>query len=72
MRFARFPTINSVLANAGVLRREERHVVVFSMENRPKMTRRDGASDVPLSNERCKPNQCGAPRTQTSRGPAVA
>jgi hypothetical protein len=42
MRFAQFPTINSVLSNPGDLRRNPRHVVGFSMENRPPMTRREG------------------------------
>jgi hypothetical protein len=32
-RFANFPTINTVLSNAGELTRQSRHVVVFPMEN---------------------------------------
>jgi hypothetical protein len=36
------------------------------------MTRRDVASDQPLSNEGCDTNQGGTPRTPTDRGPAVA
>jgi hypothetical protein len=42
MRFAPFPTINSVLSNAAELRRQSRHVVGVRVENRPPMTRRDG------------------------------
>jgi hypothetical protein len=47
MRFAHFTTINSVLSNAPELRLQSRHVVGVPMENRPPMTRRDGASEVP-------------------------
>jgi hypothetical protein len=72
MRFARFPTINPVLSNAGELRRQSRHVVMFSMEKRPPMTRRDRASEFPLSYEWCKLTQCGTTRTPPDRGPAVA
>jgi hypothetical protein len=72
VRFARFPTINPVLSIAGELRRQLRQVVGFSMENRPTMTRRDGASELPLSNEWCKPTQCGTSRTPPAKGPAVA
>jgi hypothetical protein len=50
-RFATLPTINSVLSNAGELRRQSSHVVVVPMEKRPSMTKRDGASELPLSNE---------------------
>jgi hypothetical protein len=63
MRFAPFPNINSVLSNPGELRRKPRHVVGFSMENRPPMTRHDGASELPHSNKLCKPTQCFPPRT---------
>jgi hypothetical protein len=70
MRFAPFPTINSVLSNAGELRLQSRHVVGFSMENLPTMTWRDGASEFPHSNEGCKLTQCGKPRTPPARGPA--
>jgi hypothetical protein len=72
MRFATFPTINSVLSNAGELRRQLRQVVVFFMENRLAMTRRDGASGFLHSNEGCKTTQCVTPRTPPARGPAVA
>jgi hypothetical protein len=48
MRFAPFPTINSVSSNAAVLR------VQFPMENRLQMTRRDGASYLPNLNEGCE------------------
>jgi hypothetical protein len=47
MQFALFPTINSVLSNVVELRRQSRHVVGFSLENRPSMKRRDGASELP-------------------------
>jgi hypothetical protein len=47
MRFAHFPTINSVLSNAADLRLQSHHVVGVPMENRPLMTRRDGASELP-------------------------
>jgi hypothetical protein len=52
--FAPFPTDNSVRSNAGELRRQSRHVVVFPMEKRPTMKRRDGASEFPHSNEGCQ------------------
>jgi hypothetical protein len=52
MRFAHFPTINSVLSNAAELRLQSRHVVGLPMEIRRVMTRRDGASELPHSNER--------------------
>jgi hypothetical protein len=51
MRFAPFPIINSILSNAAELRLQSRHVVGFPMENRPPMTRRDGASELPYMNE---------------------
>jgi hypothetical protein len=69
MRFASFPTINSVLSNAGELRWQSRHVVGFSMEKRISMTRRDVASELPYSNEWCKQTQCGTPGTPPARGP---
>jgi hypothetical protein len=47
LRFAHFPTINSVLSIAPELRLQSRHVVGLPMENRPTMTRRVGASDIP-------------------------
>jgi hypothetical protein len=50
-RFPRFPTINSVLSNAGEFRRQSRHVVGVPMLNRRPMTGRDGASELPHSNE---------------------
>jgi hypothetical protein len=37
MRFAHFPTFNSVLSNAAELRLHSHHVVRFPMENRPSM-----------------------------------
>jgi hypothetical protein len=72
MRFAPFPTMNLFLSNAGEVRRQSRHVVGFAMENRPQMTGRDGASELPLSNEVCDHSQGGTPRTPTARGPAIA
>jgi acyl carrier protein phosphodiesterase len=44
MRFADFPTINSVLSNAAELRYQSRHVFGSPLENRPPMPRRDVAS----------------------------
>jgi hypothetical protein len=35
------------------------------------MTRREGASEHPQSNNGCEPPQGGSPRTPTARGPAV-
>jgi hypothetical protein len=70
-RFATFPTINSVHSNAAELRLQSRHVVRFCMKKRPPMTRRDGASEFPHSNEGCKSTQCGTPRTTPARGLAV-
>jgi hypothetical protein len=53
MRFAPFPTINSIISNAAEIRLQSRHVVGVHMENRTTMTRRDWASELPLSNEAC-------------------
>jgi hypothetical protein len=36
------------------------------------MTRHDGASELPHSNEGCDPLEGGTPRTPTARGPAVS
>jgi hypothetical protein len=51
MRFAHFHTINADLSSAGEVRRQSRLIVGVPMENRPPMTGRDGASELPLSNE---------------------
>jgi hypothetical protein len=72
MQFPPFPTINSLLSNVAELRRQSHHVVAISMGNLPAKTRRDGASELPHSNEGCKPTQCGTPFTPQARGPAVA
>jgi hypothetical protein len=72
MRFAPFPTINSVSSNAADLRRQSRHVFGVPMENRTSMTRRDGASELPQSNEGCDPAEGGKLRTPPARGTAVA
>jgi hypothetical protein len=53
MRFAQFPTINSIVSNTADLRLHSRHLVGVPMENRPPMTRLDGASELPHSSERC-------------------
>jgi hypothetical protein len=53
MRFADFPTINSVLSKEAELRRQSRHVFGVPMQNRPTMTRRDVASEHPILNEWC-------------------
>jgi hypothetical protein len=66
------PSINSVLSNAPELRLQSRHVIVFPLENRPTMTSRDGASEVPHTNEGCKPNHCGTPWKPLTRGLEVA
>jgi hypothetical protein len=70
--FAPFPTINLVLSNAAKLRLKSHHVVRVPMENRPPMTRRDGASELPNLKERCEPRLGGQRRTPQTRGPAVA
>jgi hypothetical protein len=72
IRFAPFPTINSVLSNAAELRRQSRHVFGVPMENRTPMKTTDGASELPYLNEWCEPPQVGQPRTPQARGPAVA
>jgi hypothetical protein len=72
MRFAHFPTINSVLSNAAELTWHSGLVFGVPMENRNPMTRRDGASELPQSNEGCYLPQCGTLRTPPARGPAVA
>jgi hypothetical protein len=71
MRYAQFPTINSVLSNAPELRLQSRHVVGVPMENRPTMTRLDRATELPHSNEKCKTTQCGTPPTPPARGTAA-
>jgi hypothetical protein len=68
MRFAPFPTLNSVLFNVDEHRRKSRHVVGFPMEKRCPMTERDVASEPPNLNEGCQPPQSFTPRTP----PAVA
>jgi hypothetical protein len=72
MRFAPFPTINSILSNGAEFRLQSQHVVGVLMENRAPTTRRDGASELPHSNEVCDQSQGGTPRTPKSRGPTVA
>jgi hypothetical protein len=69
--FTIFPTINSVVSIAGGLRRQQRHVFEFSLENPLPMTIRDVASELPHSNEGCKPTKDGTPRTKPARGLAV-
>jgi hypothetical protein len=72
MRFAPFPTFNSVLSNAAELRLQSHHVVGFPMENRPPMTRRDEASELPNLNQGGETPQGGTHRTPKARGPDVA
>jgi hypothetical protein len=72
MQFARFPTINSILSNGAELRPQSIHVVGIPMQNRTTMTKRDGASELPHSNEWGDKSQDCMPRTPTARGPAVA
>jgi hypothetical protein len=71
MRFASFPTINSVLSNVADLRQYSLNLVGVYMENRSPMTRRDGASELPQSNEGCDPPQGGKHCTPPPRGPGV-
>jgi hypothetical protein len=71
IRFAHLFTINSFLSTAGELRPKSRHVVGFSMHNRPPMTRREGACEFQLSNEVSDPPQGGTLLTPPARGPAV-
>jgi hypothetical protein len=54
MRFAPFPTINSVLSNAVEHRLQSCHVVGVPMEKRSPMTERDVASEHPNLNEGCE------------------
>jgi hypothetical protein len=72
MRFAPFPTINSILTNGAELRLQSLLVFGVPMEKRTPVTRRDGASELPLSKEGCDPIQSCTPRTLTDRGPSVA
>jgi hypothetical protein len=72
MLFAPVPTITTVFSNVAELRRYSLNLIVVPMGNRPKMTRRDVASDLPNSNEECEYFHGGTPRTPTTRGPAVA
>jgi hypothetical protein len=72
MRFAHFPTTNSVLSNAAELRRQSRHVLGVPMEKRSPMTECDVASEHPNLIEGCEPPQGGTPRTPPARGAAVA
>jgi hypothetical protein len=72
MRFAIFPTINWVIPNASDVRIQSHHVVGGRMENRPTMTRRDGASEFPNLNEWFEQTQGGQTSTPQARGPAVA
>jgi hypothetical protein len=72
MRFAPFPTINSILSNAAELRLKSRHVVGVHIENRPTMTMRDWATELPHSNEECDLFQGGTTRMPTARGPVIA
>jgi hypothetical protein len=72
MRFATFPNINSDSSNAAKLSLHSHHVFGFPMENRPPMTRRDWASELPNLNEGCENPQGGTPCTPQARGPAVA
>jgi hypothetical protein len=70
--FAHFFTINSFLSNDGEHRLQSSHVVWFSMENRTAMTRLEGASEFPHSNEGSDPPQGGTLLTPPATGPAVA
>jgi hypothetical protein len=63
MRFAHLPPISSFSSNAGELRLQSHHLVGFPMENRPTLTRRGGAYELPNMNEGCETPQGGTPRT---------
>jgi hypothetical protein len=63
MRFATFPTINSVISNASDLRQQSHDLVVLPKENRSPMTGRDRASELPNLNECFYEHQGGQPRT---------
>jgi hypothetical protein len=67
MRFAHFPTINSVLSNAAGLRLQSCQVVGLPMENLPPMTRRDGASVITNLNEGCETPNAGTPHATGQR-----
>jgi hypothetical protein len=72
MLFADFPNINSILSNAGDPRLHSRHVFGVPTENRPPMTRRNGASELPNLNKGCERRQGGQRRTPQTRGSAFA
>jgi hypothetical protein len=72
MRFAPFPTINSVLTNAAEVRLQSCHVFGVQMEKRSPMTERDVSSEHPNLNEGCEHPQVCTPRTPRARGSAVA
>jgi hypothetical protein len=61
----------SVPSNAAELRRQSHHVFGVLKENRTLMTRRDGASELPKTNEGCDTPQGGTLRNPPARGPAV-
>jgi hypothetical protein len=67
MRFAPFPTINSVFSNAAALRLQSRRVVGVPMEILTPMTERDVALEHPNLNEGCEHTQGGTPRTPPAR-----
>jgi hypothetical protein len=70
--FATFPTMNSVHSKAAEPRLHSCHVFMVPIGNRSAMTTRDGASELPHSNEVCDPTQGGTLRTPPARGPAVS
>jgi hypothetical protein len=72
MRFAVYPTINSVLSNVSELRRQSRHVFAVPMGNRPPMTCLDVSSEHTNLNECCENSPGGTPCTPPSRGPEIA
>jgi hypothetical protein len=71
MRGAHIPTINYVLCNANVPRRQSRHVFGVPMEKRPPMTEHDVRSEHPNLKEGCDPPQGGMLRIPPATGPAV-
>jgi hypothetical protein len=68
MRFATFPTINSIRSIAAEFRLQFRHVVVVPMENRTSMSRRDCASELLHLNAVCDQSKGGTTRTPRAEG----
>jgi hypothetical protein len=72
MLFAPSPTINSIISNGAEFTLQSLYVVGVPVGNRPPMTGRDGASELPNLNEWFVHPQGGQPRSPQARGTAVA